>query len=265
MSVELNAGAERRTLALLHGFALHSAIWGDWLAGFPVKSHAIDLPGHGGRPWEGSITDLASLARAVSDQVSPGAIVVGWSLGGMVALELARQRPAELGGLVLIAITPRFVAGDGWPHGIDPSVIEEFAGAVARDYTQAVQDFLALQVLGAADPRATLRSLRALVEGRPPPDPCALATGLDILRHADLRPALAGIGLATLVIAGDRDRLTPAAASQSLAAALPRARFCRIAGAGHAPFLSHPAVVRCALGDFLGSLAEAAGATPACG
>lgn len=258
------ADAGRRTLALLHGFALHSGVWGEWLAALPVDSRAIDLPGHGGRPWDARIRDLASLARAVADQVPPGAIVVGWSLGGMVALELARMRPAALGGLVLIATTPRFVAGDGWRHGIDPGVMEEFASAVARDYSQAVQDFLALQVLGAVDPRATLRSLRTQVEGRPAPDPRALATGLDILRHADLRQALPGIALATLVIAGDRDRLTPPAASESLAAALPRARLCRIAGAGHAPFLSHPTVVRRGLDDFLGTLAHAPGSAPAC-
>lgn len=251
---------------LLHGFALHAGVWGNWpteLAGL-AESRAIDLPGHGMRPWDPRIVDLAGLAHAVSDDVPPGAIVLGWSLGGMVALELARQRPGALGGLVLIATTPRFVTGDGWSHGVDPGVIEEFAGAVARDYTQAVQDFLALQVLGAVDPRATLRSLRAQAESRPAPDPRALATGLDILRHADLRQALAGIGLATLVIAGDRDRLTPPAASESLAAALPQARFKRIAGAGHAPSLSHPALVRRALGDFLGSLAHAPGAAPAC-
>jgi pimeloyl-[acyl-carrier protein] methyl ester esterase len=264
MTVRPTADAGRPMLVLLHGFALHSAIWGDWLEGVRAELRAIDLPGHGGRPWDDRITDLASLARAVADQVPPGAIVVGWSLGGMVALELARHRTAAAGGLVLIATTPRFVTGDGWRHGIDPGVIEEFAGAVARDYTQAVQDFLALQVLGTVDPRATLRSLRAQVRSRPAPDPRALVTGLDIMRRADLRQALAGIGLATLVIAGDRDRLTPPAASQSLAAALPRASFCRIAGAGHAPFLSHPAVVRRALADFLGSLAHASGTAPAC-
>lgn len=254
--------AGRRMLVLLHGFALHSGVWGDWLASVHAESCAIDLPGHGGRPWDTGITDLASLARAVADQVPAGAILVGWSLGGLVALELARQRPATLCGLVLIATTPQFVSRDGWRHGIDSSVIEEFAAALARDYPRAIQDFLALQVLGADDPRATLRSLRSQLRSRPAPDPRALATGLDILRCTDLRHALPGIGLATLVVAGDRDRLTPPEASEALATALPTARLCRIAGAGHAPFLSHPTAARRELDGFLGSLAPAAGSAP---
>ena len=265
MTGRTTTGPGRPKLVLLHGFALHSAIWGDWLAGLVVAdSRAIDLPGHGVCPWDTRITDLASLARAVADQIPTGAILVGWSLGGMVALELARQRPAALGGLVLIATTPQFVARHDWRHGIDSGVIEEFAAAVGRDYPRAVRDFLALQVLGADDPRATLRSLRLQVCRRPAPDPRALATGLDILRHTDLRRTLPGIGLATLVIAGDRDRLTPPAASESLATALPRARFCRVAGAGHAPFLSHPTVVRRELDGFLRSLAPAAVSARGC-
>ncbi|HLB83251.1 MAG TPA: alpha/beta fold hydrolase, partial [Steroidobacteraceae bacterium] len=105
------ADPRRPALVLLHGFALHSGLWGDWPAGLAsrVEPRAIDLPGHGTRPWDPRITDLAGLARAISGQIPPGAIVLGWSLGGMIALELARQRRTTIGGLVLVATTPRFV------------------------------------------------------------------------------------------------------------------------------------------------------------
>jgi pimeloyl-[acyl-carrier protein] methyl ester esterase len=243
----------RGVLVLLHGFALHSGIWGDWLAELAplVEPRAIDLPGHGGSSWDARIGDLAGLARAVSGEIPPGAVVLGWSLGGMVALELARQRIADIRGLVLIATTPRFVAGADWPHGVEPRVLEAFAHGVRNDYERTVQDFLALQVLGATDPRTTLRALRDRVRSRPAPDPSALDVGLDILRRADLRPALEGIRLDALVITGQRDRLVHPRAGAILAAALPRARVRRIEGSGHAPFLSHPAVVRDELATFL--------------
>ncbi len=201
--------------------------------------------------WDPRIEDLAGLARAVSEEVPPGAIVLGWSLGGMIALELARQRPTSLKGLVLIATTPRFVADAGWVHGIDPAVLETFTRGVRDDYHRTVQDFLALQVLGAADSRSTLRVLRAAVRSRPAPDPRALEVGLDILRRADLRDALADIASAALVITGQRDRLTPPAAAEFLSAALPCAHLRHIAGAGHAPFLSHPEAVLRELAGFL--------------
>jgi pimeloyl-[acyl-carrier protein] methyl ester esterase len=250
------ADPQRPALVLLHGFALHSELWGDWPAGLASRAEprAIDLPGHGTHPWDPRITDLAGLARAISGQIPPGAIVLGWSLGGLIALELARQRPTTIGGLVLVATTPCFVSTPDWPHGIETEVLETFAQNLRRDYHRAVQDFLALQVLGAADPRATLRALRAAVRSRPAPDPRALENGLDILRRADLRETLASIEFETLVITGQHDRLTHPAAAEFLASALPRGRSLRIAGAGHAPFLSHPAALRDELIAFLDRL-----------
>jgi pimeloyl-[acyl-carrier protein] methyl ester esterase len=246
MTTDPNSGPRRPVLVLLHGFALHSGIWGDWPAELATvaEPHTIELPGHGTRPWDMRIRDLAGLARTIADHIPPAAIVLGWSLGGMIALELARQRPSTLRGLILVATTPRFVKAPDWPNGIEPGVLETFAEGVRRDYHRAAQDFLALQVLGTADPRATLRALRAGVRSRPAPDPRALETGLDILRRADLRGALGDIDLETLVISGQHDRLTHPAAGEFLASALPRARLLRIPGAGHAPFLSHPAAMR---------------------
>ena len=253
MNTAGQADPRRPALVLLHGFALHSGLWGDWPAGLASRGElrAIDLPGHGTVPWDPGITDLADLARAISGQIPPGAIVLGWSLGGMIALELARQRPTTIGGLVLVATTPRFVSTLDWPHGIEPAVLETFAQNVRRDYHRAVQDFLALQVLGANDPRGTLRALRAAARSRPAPDPEALDTCLDILRTADLRRALGDIAHATLVITGQHDRLTRPAAGEFLASALSRARWLRIPGAGHAPFLSHPSAVRDEVAGFL--------------
>jgi pimeloyl-[acyl-carrier protein] methyl ester esterase len=89
------------------------------------------------------------------------------------------------------------------------------------------------------------------------PDRCGLATGLDILREADLRDTLGQITLPALVIAGKHDRLTPPEAGRELAARLPLARFHLVDRSGHAPFLSHPDEVLAEVTAFLSRHAPA--------
>jgi pimeloyl-[acyl-carrier protein] methyl ester esterase len=228
-------------LVLLHGWALHGGMWGPWLDRLAqhARLHVIDLPGHGHSPWRTGITDLGGLASCVLPLVPHGAAVLGWSLGGMIALELARQHPRQLGSLVLVATTPRFVAGDDWAHGMRSDVLEQFARGLARDYRGTVHNFLALQALGDEHATQALRALRSKLATHGEPDPRALDAGLGILRDADLRDGLTRISHPVLVIAGEHDRLTPPDAGRELAMKLPSARFSLIRRAGHAPFLSH--------------------------
>lgn len=253
MTLHVEVRGEGPDLVLLHGWALHGGMWGPWLdeLALHARVHLVDLPGHGHSPWVPEAAGLADLARAAGHIVPQGAVLVGWSLGGMIALELARQHPRRVSALVLLATTPKFVAGDDWALGMDAEVLDEFARGLERDHRGTVQNFLALQARGDERSLETLRLLKRNLDAHGPPDPRALAAGLEILRSADLRGMLPGMALPTLVIAGQHDRLTPAAAGRSLAAALPNAGFVEIAHGGHAPFLSHGRQV---LGEVLGFL-----------
>jgi malonyl-CoA O-methyltransferase len=237
-----NAGPD---IVLLHGWALHGGMWGSWLDPLASRArlHFVDLPGHGRSPWPEGATTLRDLAAAVSPHVPPGAAVIGWSLGGLVALEVARARPADIAALVLLATTPCFLARDDWSAGMNPAVLEGFAAGLAGDYRRTISNFLALQTWGDEHATQALRALRASLDDHGEPDPRALAAGLQILRHADLRDQLATIAVPSLVITGEHDRITPADAGRELASRLPSARFLQVAKAGHAPFLSHPSLL----------------------
>jgi malonyl-CoA O-methyltransferase len=243
-------------VVLLHGWALHGGMWGPWVDELSRRArlHFIDLPGHGRSRWPEGAATLRDLARAVSPHVPQGAAVLGWSLGGMVALELARSRPGDLAALVLIATTPCFLAREDWPAGMNPGVLDGFAAGLAGDYRRTLSNFLALQTWGDENATQALRSLRANLDSHGEPDPQALAAGLGILRTADLRDALPTITTPSLVIAGEHDRITPVAAGRELASRLPSARFVEVPKAGHAPFLSHPEEVRREVESFLSFL-----------
>lgn len=241
MSLHVEIRGHGPDLVLLHGWALHGGTWGPWLDELQLSTrlHVVDLPGHGHSAWSAHDRGLAALARAVQAHVPQGAAVLGWSLGGMVALQLARQQPGHASALVLVATTPKFVAADGWEHGMGPEVLDEFARGLAGDYRATVQNFLALQTRGDERALETLRMLRKRLDSRGTPDLRALEAGLAVLRETDLRDCLPRIALPTLVIAGDHDRLTPPEAGRAIAASLPAARFRLIERSGHAPFLSH--------------------------
>ena len=248
-------------LVLLHGWAMHSGMWGSLVARLAprFRLHAIDLPGHGHSPglapW-GLEAAVGAVDELVPHDEGPVA-VLGWSLGGMLALSWAAAAPQRVGRLALIATTPSFIAREDWPQAMSAQTLARFGDELRVDYRLTLLRFLTLQMAGGDDARATLAALRTHLFARKPPSPAALEGALAVFEATDLRGMAPSIRQPTLVIAGDRDTLTPIAAGEWLARHLPHARLAAIAGAAHAPHLSHPDAVFTALRDFLDERAPA--------
>lgn len=229
-------------LVMLHGWALHSGVWDavrERLAR-AATLHLIDLPGHGANAGVEPRPGIDGVAAQVLAAVPARAHWLGWSLGGQVALAAALAAPARVAKLVLTASTPRFVQAPDWRPAQATAAVARFARGLDQDRERVVRDFLALQVLGDERAQATLHLLKERVLGGAPPSTAALAHGLALLESTDLRAAAAGLRAPLLGISGAMDRLTPAAALEWLAAAVPDGRHLTIARAAHAPFLSHP-------------------------
>lgn len=251
------ADGARPPLVLLHGWALHSGVWGASGGGVRARLaarftlHLIDLPGHGRNAGVTPAVDAAGLAAQVLEVAPQRAHWLGWSLGGVVALAAALAAPERITRLVLTASTPRFVQTAGWPHAQTEASVARFEARLRSDYHGVVRDFLALQVLGDERAQATLHELKARVLDGGEPAPAALATGLAVLRATDLRVAAGALAVPLLGISGTMDRLTPAAALEWLCAAVPDGRHLAVAKSAHAPFLSHPDDFCLALEGFL--------------
>ena len=169
------------TLVLLHGWGLNVRVWDGLAAALRDRFQviAVDLPGHGRSGWLPERSSLAEQAAQVHETVANIASeysLLGWSLGGQIALQLAvaqaraaaRQgtaaRPASTAGavnrLVLIATTPQFAAGPDWPHGAPPERLSAQAAGLQTDYRRTVSDFLELQVRGSTGGAEALAQLR---------------------------------------------------------------------------------------------------------
>jgi pimeloyl-ACP methyl ester carboxylesterase len=170
----------------------------------------------------------ADIALVLDRILDEPALVVGHSMGAMVAQHLAVDRPDLIAGMVLSATLPRADAAfrallARWDALITAGRIQDFERD-ALEMARTGQDVLA--------PR------RAREDGPEPARPTAAA----IARHLALSSAAAThdalqrlptVTCPTLVLAGERDRVAPVQHSRRLAAAIPHAELVVFAGMGH--------------------------------
>jgi pimeloyl-[acyl-carrier protein] methyl ester esterase len=140
------------------------------------------------------------------------------------------------------------------------AAITKLATQLQTDYEQTVSDFLELQVRGSIEGAAVLEQLREALFLHGQARPEVLQAGLNTLKTSDLRATLSHVGVPTLVIAGQNDRVTPPAASRALAEALPNARYIEMRRAAHTPFLSHRREFAELVAQFLGAATQVEGA-----
>jgi pimeloyl-[acyl-carrier protein] methyl ester esterase len=231
-------------LLLIHGWALNVRVWDSLLPSLITrfKVVAVDLAGHGRSAWQASARNVTGHAQLVADTCVSLDIhnptILGWSLGGQVALALTALMPVDK--LILASTTPNFAASDDWPYGMSAPILENFARQLETDYERTISDFLVLQARGSANSESVLQTLHSAIFAHGEAQREALTEGLKLLAASDLRSQLPTIKQHAVVIAGQYDRVTPPAAGQALAQMLPHAKYVEIRRAGHAPFLSHP-------------------------
>ncbi|MBI3431390.1 MAG: pimeloyl-ACP methyl ester esterase BioH [Hydrogenophilales bacterium] len=238
-------------LALLHGWGMNARVFDalDARLSGDFEVRALDLPGHGGRAAL-PVNTLHSWADDLAQQLPDNATLLGWSLGGQVAMRAALDYPHKIARLVLLASTPKFVATPDWQHGMAAADLQAFGAALLADPQATLLRFLSLQTRGMSGQKSLLQQLRQTLLAAPAVDGEALTAGLTILRDTDLRLDLARLAQPTLVLHGALDTLTPPAAGAWLAETLPAAQHLELVRAAHAPHLSHGEDVAAAIGRF---------------
>ena len=227
-------------LVLLHGWGLNAEVWhciNEELAS-QFTLHLVDLPGYGRSHGYGAMT-LEEMAQEVLNAAPQHAIWLGWSLGGLVASQIALSWPERVNALVTVASSPCFSAQETWP-GIKPDVLAGFQQQLCDDFQRTVERFLALQTMGTETARQDARALKQVVLSLPMPDVEVLNGGLEILKTVDLREPLAALTMPHLRIYGYLDGLVPRKVVPLLDSLWPDSESQVIAKAAHAPFISHP-------------------------
>ena len=252
VALEVDAQGEGPPVLLLPGFGTDCAVFGPQIA--PLAEHcrvlAVNPRGVGfSDAPESERYDVETAAADAAAVVGASAHIVGASLGAAAALELALGRPELVRSLTLV--TP-FVRANGrllavldaWCR----SARELEADTLARTLVPWLfsPEFLADQ----ARLRRVVNALARILPRVPAATLERTAAGLRFWSHTR-SDALAKVAAPTLVIAGERDLLTPDAAD--VARAIPNARLAVVSGAGHAVTLEDPERVNSVLLAHIGA------------
>lgn len=172
----------------------------------------------------------------------------GWSLGGMLASELAARRGERCCGLLTLASNPCFVAHAGWPSAMPAETFDAFLAGCHADSQVTLKRFGLLCAKGGEDPRGLSR---LLISGAPNTPSSVLMPGLELLAQLDTRDALLAYRGPQLHLFAGMDGLVPAEAASDLLALLPDVEIGLIEQAGHAFLLEDPHGVAGAIQAFL--------------
>src|ERR1700733_1947460 len=209
---------------------------------------AYDLPGHGGsaRPAKGfGFADaVETLTKAIADADAGPAHIVGLSVGGMIAQNLALARPDLVRSLVLVDTTSTF------PDAVRAALLDrarltrtEGMGAILKQTLERwfTADFIQRH------PDVIDRVTKTLLA-----DDSEIHAGMwEMIATLDNAPRLASLDKPTLVVVGEHDPTTPVAASRAIAERIPGAVLHIVPGASHMAPLEKPRQVNEILQGFL--------------
>lgn len=244
-------------VVFIHGAQHDHSVWilqSRWLAHHGHAVLAVDLPGHGRSDGPVPATVEANaelLAAALEPLANPRWLLVGHSMGGLIALELARRLPARVAGLALLAAAAPMRVADSllaatrndpaaamdminvWSHAPAPAPFAARPGNPGPGFNVVWQNLRLMQRIEAANGPSVL------------PTDFAACNGYD--GAIDAARALA---CPVLFLLGSRDQMTPPKAARPLIEACSQAQAITLEGTGHSMMAENPEGVRRALAAF---------------
>lgn len=240
-------------LVFLHGWGLNSGVWQPCIEQLQhdYEVITIDLPGFGlnvDHPLEPYT--LANIAALIQQCISQPAVIIGWSLGGLLATELALSYPDKVKGLITVASSPCFVEQENWP-GIKASVLSLFHRQLAQDTRKTIENFLKIQAMGSPHIRQDIKKIRDLVMQYPMPSKSTLDKSLAFLETTDQRAQMDKISQPFLRLYGKQDSLVPKEVIKHIDVLVERSESVLINNASHAPFISDVELFNMTIKDWL--------------
>ncbi|CAB3749379.1 alpha/beta fold hydrolase [Paraburkholderia humisilvae] len=239
-------------LILLHGYTTTAEFWREQVDAFSAGYRVIrpNLPGHGisPSPKQRAYTIdafVADLEHMFEQFELRDAVLVGLSMGGVIAQQFALKHPARLRALAVVDTTS---------HGFGPDVqVDNVFSAIDRLGVVAASQQVARRSFSPSTPAALIHWAEQEVAQTPE---FVAREAVASLGTIDNHTALAQLDVPTLVMVGGEDRITPLVESRKLNALIRGSQLEIIEHAAHFPMLEQPEAFNHALKRFLDSLSQ---------
>lgn len=239
-------------VVLIHGHPFDRTLWDRQVTGLRDRFRVVapDLRGFGGSPVTPHSVTMGSYAADIVELLDDElkisrAAVIGLSMGGLVAMELAVSYPGRCWALGLVATTAEPVTPQ------ERAARLQRAEAVERDGMDVLVEHMHTGLYGPSCPPAVRERVDAMMAAAPPAGAAAALRGR--AERPDYRPLLAGLDIPAFVCAGTADPWSTPAVTAEIVSCLKHPQLTVFDGVGHLPNLEAEAEFNQALGDFLRS------------
>ena len=212
--VNLADSQQKTQLVFIHGWGASNATWKPLCDSFSFEyqGHYFALD-----DFYETVQQLG-LERALTECVNKlpeNCILVGWSLGGMLATRLACASPEKVKGLICLATNINFVATDSWPCAMERSQFDRFVKGFSNSPEKTFARFQALQVQGDSQAKALLHQLKSLSSFNLDLKNNWML-GLGLLERLANEDSIKDLGVPFLYLFGEQDKLVPHAAAKEI-------------------------------------------------
>lgn len=229
-------------LILLHGWGFSSQLWQPLIKTLHAQDcnavYPLDLPGFG-TAFHEPCASLEQVLDGIVEQLPEKSVLCGWSLGGMLAVQIAARWPEKIAGLITIGSNLYFTSHADWP-GMPAADYQQFCQRFSMQPEKTWQRFLALQTRGDTDATRAAAALE-LSADYSVIEPTTAEKMLALLGTIDNRTVFASLAVPGLHVLAENDAITPVTIASLLENLNSRQQVKILAGSSHAMPISRTA------------------------
>jgi pimeloyl-[acyl-carrier protein] methyl ester esterase len=243
-----------RPIVLIHGWGMSGKIWDEFskLMTSENKLYIIDLPGMGKseliNPYK-----IDNIINEIHGLIPEKVTIIGWSLGGQIAMKYYLKFPKSVSYLVCLSSTPCFIKKPGWEFGVSINFFSRFKKELLNNWQKTLRKFFLLQIKEDDEKERILKKLENSFMGDQPPKKEGLERALEILEEIDIRNDIKHINIPTLIISGKKDSISNYKASMWMHSQIKGSKIFIFDSAGHIPFIDYQRKCFELIEEFLGT------------